>query len=394
MEEDYRLAVKDAVFRHQAGTRQGAAQLEAVGVRPPKLLQPVPPRGCVDLSLLPCGRAVEGKGGGGALAATQDLALQPLVLQVAAVAGGSIAGSRRLLLALQQYHRCGGAGHLGLPGGSPGGRSCPLAGAANVPAACHWQNLAGQWRMSWLCSTWCGGGMCWLTPPAPLPPTPTPPCRPPAWRPRSALDVSSRRFVDVKMKLLQRPARLADFVQLQEEHLQEEMEVLEGGWKLQVRTSGEDGRGLGDQGGREVGDEFGSICLHALCGGRVRSRRGRTGGLTIAAAGGQLQSRPAPREAAKPWPLNPPPACLSTCRSWPSQSRCRLRAPLAPAAALHSSRIAPHRARPLRPRPWQASDPRAAPGTPAAQLRPAAHSSSSSSSSSQSPRRPSCASCA
>ncbi len=36
------------------------------------------------------------------------------------------------------------------------------------------------------------------------------------------------------MQALPRPARLADFARLQAEHLQEEMEVLEGDWKLQV----------------------------------------------------------------------------------------------------------------------------------------------------------------
>jgi hypothetical protein len=40
--------------------------------------------------------------------------------------------------------------------------------------------------------------------------------------------------VDVEMQALPRPARLADFARLQAEHLQEEMEVLEGDWKLQV----------------------------------------------------------------------------------------------------------------------------------------------------------------
>jgi hypothetical protein len=36
------------------------------------------------------------------------------------------------------------------------------------------------------------------------------------------------------MRALARPARLADFARLQAEQLQEEMEELEGDWKLQV----------------------------------------------------------------------------------------------------------------------------------------------------------------
>jgi hypothetical protein len=103
MEEEYRLAVKDAVLRHKAGLQQGAAQLEAVGVRPPRLPQPVPHQGCLDLSELPHGREVEGEAG--ALVAAQELALQPVANAAAALARGSVAGSQRLLAALQQYHR-------------------------------------------------------------------------------------------------------------------------------------------------------------------------------------------------------------------------------------------------------------------------------------------------
>lgn len=102
LEEEYKLAVKDGILKHRAGTQQGAAQLEAVGIRPLVLPQPVPEQGCVNLQHLPSGTVVEGEDG--YIVDARDLPLQPFNAVVAQVNATAMTGTGRLLEAMQQYY--------------------------------------------------------------------------------------------------------------------------------------------------------------------------------------------------------------------------------------------------------------------------------------------------
>jgi hypothetical protein len=101
LEEDYQMAVKDGILKHRAGTQQGAAQLEAVGIRPLVLPQPVPEQGCINVQQLPSGTEVEGEDG--FIVDARDLPLQPFRAVVAEVNATAMVGTGRLLEAMQQY---------------------------------------------------------------------------------------------------------------------------------------------------------------------------------------------------------------------------------------------------------------------------------------------------
>ncbi|KAL6760569.1 hypothetical protein V8C86DRAFT_3089765 [Haematococcus lacustris] len=98
----YKYAVKAAIVNHQFMDPDQTAHLLAANVQPVKISQPVPPQGCVNLTLLPQGREVASQGQ--QLAVAQDLGLEPFSLLLSDVQTASFLARPPLLAAMHAYY--------------------------------------------------------------------------------------------------------------------------------------------------------------------------------------------------------------------------------------------------------------------------------------------------
>lgn len=100
--EEYKFAVKTAIVEEQFLHEDSAAHLAAANVQPVKLHHPVPPKGCLDLTVFPPGRVVascpdeymEGA----------DVRLEEMLLLLSDVQASSYLAQPPLLAAMQFYH--------------------------------------------------------------------------------------------------------------------------------------------------------------------------------------------------------------------------------------------------------------------------------------------------